>query len=56
MASNGFKQRQLAALAGINPTTLNNWMRSYSGCAATPIPNPKTCSNWQLHCTVKCLI
>ena len=30
MASNGFKQRQLAALAGINPTTLNNWMRSYS--------------------------
>ena len=30
MDANGFQQRQLANLAGISPTTLNNWLRSYS--------------------------
>ena len=59
MVANGLQQRQLANLAGISPTTLNNWLRSYSYPEPEnlpPIPNPKTCSNWQLHCTVKCLI
>ena len=30
MVANGLQQRQLANLAGISPTTLNNWLRSYS--------------------------
>ena len=36
MDANGFQQRQLANLAGISPTTLNNWLRSYS------YPEPET--------------